>query len=471
MNKLILSLLCFFLVECHSLIHHLVIHRDERRIFKIESFGFLGGGKINLKVSDFTFHTGKVRHNSTSPHNNLDWEIDQRRHLEKLPYKVGFILRHAESESLAQQDLEYLIERNECIFDKKDEKDIIFDLSNTDLWKGSGLEEIVRKDQMGMYSLIFAQCVPVTTPAYVSFQLDASFTNPGPNYLSAGDKPLPLIYFIYFFIFLGMLGTWSYLLFKKKTSGNSIVVVHSVHYYMLLLLVFKCMTLLCESIRYHYIALYGVSETWNAIYYVFAALKGVLLFVVILLIGTGYSLVRNYLTDQDKRILLIVLVLQVINNIAMVVLEENAPGSVGYITLRDILHLVDLICCLAIILPIVWSIRHLRQAAEVDGKAQANLVKLTQFRQFYMLTLMYIYFTRIAVYLLEATVPFYLLWLGPFCAEGAAAIFYLLTGYSFRPSTDNPYLPVRTEEGEGQEYGLDGDSDDERGLELPKRGV
>eukprot|EP00981_Chlorochromonas_danica_P015232 scaffold11024_cov179-Ochromonas_danica.AAC.2 len=292
-----------------------IIHRDERRIFKIESFGFLGGGKINLKVSDFTFHTGKVRHNSTSPHNNLDWEIDQRRHLEKLPYKVGFILRHAESESLAQQDLEYLIERNECIFDKKDEKDIIFDLSNTDLWKGSGLEEIVRKDQMGMYSLIFAQCVPVTTPAYVSFQLDASFTNPGPNYLSAGDKPLPLIYFIYFFIFLGM------------------------------------------------------------------------------------------------------------------------------------------------------------QAAEVDGKAQANLVKLTQFRQFYMLTLMYIYFTRIAVYLLEATVPFYLLWLGPFCAEGAAAIFYLLTGYSFRPSTDNPYLPVRTEEGEGQEYGLDGDSDDERGLELPKRGV
>jgi hypothetical protein len=59
------------------------------------------------------------------------------------------------------------------------------------------------------------------------------------------------------------------------------------------------------------------------------------------------------------------------------------------------------------------------------------------------------------VFLLAATVPFYLLWLGPFFSEVAAFGYYALTGFSFRPSVDNPYLPVRSEDEEGMEYGLD----------------
>jgi hypothetical protein len=50
------------------------------------------------------------------------------------------------------------------------------------------------------------------------------------------------------------------------------------------------------------------------------------------------------------------------------------PHTQGWITWHDILHLVDIVCCCAILFPIVWSIRHLRQAAAADGKAQHNLV-------------------------------------------------------------------------------------------------
>ena len=39
-------------------------------------------------------------------------------------------------------------------------------------------------------------------------------------------------------------------------------------------------------------------------------------------------------------------------------------------------------CCL-ILLPIVWSIRHLRESSEVDGKAARNLERLKRFRKFY----------------------------------------------------------------------------------------
>lgn len=146
---------------------------------------------------------------------------------------------------------------------------------------------------------------------------------------------------------------------------------------------------------------------------------------------------------------------------AIIVVEETAPGSQGWLTWRDLLHLLDIICCCAILLPIVWSIRHLRQAAEVDGKAQHSLMKLQLFRQFYVMVVAYIYFTRIAVYLLAATIPFNYLWLGPCSQESATLLFFVITGWKFRPAPNNPYFPVEAEEMEEQEYGLQDREDEE----------
>jgi hypothetical protein len=41
---------------------------------------------------------------------------------------------------------------------------------------------------------------------------------------------------------------------------------------------------------------------------------------------------------------------------------------------------------------------------------------------------------------LAATIPFYLLWLGDLFTELATLIFYVVSGYQFRPAVDNPYL-------------------------------
>ena len=70
-------------------------------------------------------------------------------------------------------------------------------------------------------------------------------------------------------------------------------------------------------------------------------------------------------------------------------------------TWTQILHLVDIVCCCAVLFPIVWSIKHLREASQTDGKAARSLHKLTLFRQFYVMVVSYIYFTRIVVYLLR----------------------------------------------------------------------
>ena len=116
------------------------------------------------------------------------------------------------------------------------------------------------------------------------------------------------------------------------------------------------------------------------------------------------------------------------------VLEETAPGSQMWLTWRDILHGLDIVCCCAILFPIVASIQHLRVASEVTGKGQANLAKLQNFRNFYGVVVAYIYFTRIAVFLIEATIPYDFLWLGNFFTEFGTFVFYVITGANFGPS-------------------------------------
>ena len=50
-------------------------------------------------------------------------------------------------------------------------------------------------------------------------------------------------------------------------------------------------------------------------------------FSVIMLVGTGWSLLKPFLNIREKKILLAVLPLQVIDNIALVVMEEMSPVS------------------------------------------------------------------------------------------------------------------------------------------------
>ena len=452
------------LISSNALIHNLNIRNDDRDLFKIETFGFVAGGVAKLTISEISTDTLQ---NYNSKHNTNDYVYDASgnnrirylkasKNVTEINYNMGFIMRKASSESAAQQDLESIVESGKCIFDMIQNDDYYIDVSKPEIWKTK-----LRKDHEiitgseGLYSLIFARCEP-KGDYLVNFKLHAEFANPGPNYLSAGDAPLPKIYFAFFVLFTLALGLWIYILVKDNAT------VHRIHYMMAVLLLLKCFTLLFEAIRYHYIASVGekMAETWSIVYYIFAFLKGIMLFTVILLIGSGWSLMKPYLNDKEKKIIMVVLTLQVIDNIAMIILEETSPGSQGWLTWRDILHLVDILCCCAILFPIIWSIKHLRLAAEADGKAHTNLIKLQLFRTFYVMVVCYVYFTRIIVYLIAATIPFYMLWLGAFSTELATLLFYVITGYKFRPAVDNPYLAVRQDEEnvdkeDGGEYGLE----------------
>jgi len=433
-------------------IHDLKVKGDTRSLFKVETFCFEEHGVMNITVKNF-----EVQHTAGGG------------------IRAGFIMIKTKSESEMQQMLEESVEDGTCLLesDMFEPEDLMVDMSapehahNSEAtvkrWRKTNKYQVVGAGDAGLYSLVFARCEPADSNVAVSFHLHAAFWNPGPNYLSACEEALPVLFAVFAACFGAALVAWTYVIVTRRKN------VHHIHILMAVLLVVKVLAIFFDSIRYHYIATTGAAEAWSIIYYVFAFLKGLLLFTVILLIGTGWSLIKPHLNDREKKIVLIVLVLQVLDNIALVVLEEMAPGSKRWYTWRDVLHLVDIVCCCAILFPIVWSIRHLRQAAAADGKAEHTLMKLTLFRQFYIMVVAYIYFTRIIVFLLAATMPYDWMWLRFMFTELATLVFYVVTGYKFMPKDDNPYLPVAKDDPDenSSEFGLGPEADGD--LELPAK--
>uniref|UniRef100_A0A7N6BZX3 GOST seven transmembrane domain-containing protein n=1 Tax=Anabas testudineus TaxID=64144 RepID=A0A7N6BZX3_ANATE len=292
---------------------------------------------------------------------------------------------------------------------------------------------IVGPRSEGLYNLKFHYCKS-------GMFVNVTETNPG-SYLSAAEIPLSRLYICMAGVFFIAALVWVYTLMKHRYS------VFKIHWLMAALAFTKSISLVFHSINYHFINTQGRPiEGWAVMYYITHLLKGALLFITLALIGTGWAFVKYILSDKEKKIFMIVIPLQVLANVAYIIIESTEEGSSEYNLWKEILFLVDLICCGAILFPVVWSIRHLQEASSTDGKAAMNLEKLKLFRHYYVMIVCYIYFTRIIAILLKVTMPFQWQWCYEFLVEVSTLIFFVMTGYKFRPASNNPYLQLPQDE-------------------------
>ncbi|KAI3804503.1 hypothetical protein L1987_26096 [Smallanthus sonchifolius] len=407
----LLLLLLTFISTSTAEIRFTEIRSDPRPIIPFDEFGFTHNGRLELNVSKLSF---------SSPDPDLS--------------KLGFFLCTRDSWLHVLQQ----IEDGEigCAL----QSNIIKEVYNfNSLTKGATtINYFYLQSDADQYTLVFANCLPQLKLSMdvrsAMYNLDGRSKTR--DYLSAGITILPRVYFLFFLVYFILASAWIYLLYKKRLT------VFAIHFFMLAVVILKALNLLCEAEDKSYIKRTGSAHGWDVLFYIFSFLKGITLFTLIVLIGTGWSFLKPYLQDKEKKVLMIVIPLQVVANIAQVVIDESGPYGQDWVTWKQVFLLVDVICCCAILFPIVWSIKNLREAARTDGKAAVNLMKLTLFRQYYVVVICYIYFTRVVVYALETITSYKYLWTSVVAAELATLAFYVFTGYNFKPEAHNPYLAV-----------------------------
>ncbi|EDL38250.1 G protein-coupled receptor 108, isoform CRA_c, partial [Mus musculus] len=303
---------------------------------------------------------------------------------------------------------------------------------------------ISSRAEEGQYSLNFHNCHNSIPGQEQPFDLTVMIREKNPEgFLSAAEIPLFKLYLIMSACFLAADIFWVSVLCKNTYS------VFKIHWLMAALAFTKSVSLLFHSINYYFINSQGHPiEGLAVMHYITHLLKGALLFITIALIGSGWAFVKYMLSDKEKKIFGIVIPLQVLANVAYIVIESREEGASDYGLWKEILFLVDLICCGAILFPVVWSIRHLQDASGTDGKVAVNLARLKLFRHYYVMVICYIYFTRIIAILLQVAVPFQWQWLYQLLVESSTLAFFVLTGYKFQPAGDNPYLQLPQEDEE-----------------------
>ncbi|XP_019185107.1 PREDICTED: protein GPR107-like [Ipomoea nil] len=419
---LLLSLSIVYLAAAE--IKTLKITSDSRAMILFERFGFTHTGHASIAVSSVA-----VFSTLAAPE----------------PSHLGFFL--LSQESLIQVLLELQQNPQFCVLDSK-YINLLFTFRDLSPPPNSSFNRSYPITAPNEYSLFFANCAPESK---VSMEVRTELYNLDgqvKDYLSAGLTQIPTLYFFFSLVYFGFLAFWVYICYTNKTS------VHRIHLLMAGLLIMKALNLLCAAEDKHYVKVSGTAHGWDVLFYIFQFIRVVLLFTVIILIGTGWSFLKPFLQEREKKVLMIVIPLQVLANVASVVIGETGPFIKDWVTWNQVFLIVDIVCCCAIIFPIVWSIRGLRETSKTDGKAARNLAKLTLFRQFYIVVIGYLYFTRIVVFALRTIAAYKYQWVANAAEEIANLAFYLTMFYMFMPVEKNQYFALDDDEEEAAELAL-----------------
>eukprot|EP01061_Rhynchopus_euleeides_P000899 TRINITY_DN10643_c1_g1_i1.p1 TRINITY_DN10643_c1_g1~~TRINITY_DN10643_c1_g1_i1.p1 ORF type:complete len:485 (+),score=208.57 TRINITY_DN10643_c1_g1_i1:71-1525(+) len=447
-----LLLLAVLIEPAAAHIYTLNVAHDTRRVMDLGVFGFHNNGRVILRIKSLSLDDKEA---------------------EKSLKHVGFTLDRVSTALMARREKNHgkgaaaqkgiCFISDEAIMTAEKAKDLSWRQKyplETRLMHQSPLQidfPAVKIRTPGLYALFFYNCkkyandtetrpVEYTRPppsVPVSFEVEVELFNIYQNgqvsYASYGKRFLAEMYLGFTFLFLILFAAWAYELVSYRPK------VHNIHHLMTVLLVFKIMTLFTETGKEFIARHTGRPSAWSYFYYGFLTLRGIMLFTIIMLIGTGWSFVRPFLNDRDKKLLMFVLPLQILIHVVVCYIEETSEGDASYASWRNALLFLDIICCSVVVIPTIWNIKLMTETKSSDKDA-LNIIRLRQFRAFYFIVCAYIYFTRLMVPILETMMMYDKTWVAPCLSEIASASFYYVSGDKFKPSNEYAAAPATLKE-------------------------
>ncbi|KAJ0235091.1 Protein CANDIDATE G-PROTEIN COUPLED RECEPTOR 6 [Hirschfeldia incana] len=364
-------------------INSITISDDSRPVILLQKFGFTQTGHVTISIS------------SSSSQN---------------PSRTGFYL--VEEEMVLRVDIELQKNPSFCVLDSH---------------YVHHFDQSYQVTSPGVYSLFFASCVPGTK---VSMKFQTEMYNLDPNgskyYLPAGSTQLPGLFFVLTLCYLTFFGLWVYLCYNKKQR---------IHVLIAALLLTKALSLVCAAEVKHYVSTTGTPHGWSIPFYVFQFMANVLLFMVIVLVGTGWSLLKPKLQEKEKKLLMMVIPFEVISTIGSVVIGETGPYVQNWLLWTYIFLFAEVCCWVAMRWVIVLWMCFLRKTS------RKTVITSPFFGKFYSLVFVYLIFTRVGVLALREIVDYKDQWVSNAAGEIATLAFYaLMCYYMFRPMERNGYF-------------------------------
>jgi len=263
----------------HAEIKTTSIVSDPRLIILFEQFGFASGGRATISIS------------------RAAWQLRRGSRRKSVdPSLMGFVLISGAQFPKVNNQTEYAAADPPggggggfCVLTSDYALPV---LRLNDVAPG-GASTTVTIDDPDEYAVVFSNCqdgaevtMDVRTEMY-NVRRDAS--GGVRDYLPVGLQPLPAIYAGVSAVYLAFLAGWAWTCCRRRAAAERI------HAVMGALLLFKALKTACAAEDAWFVERTGTPHGWDVAFYVFGFFKGILLFTVIVLIGTGWSFLKPYL--------------------------------------------------------------------------------------------------------------------------------------------------------------------------------
>ncbi|KAL4585936.1 hypothetical protein LXL04_010563 [Taraxacum kok-saghyz] len=386
----VLFLALLFITPSTADIISLNMRSDRRHNILFSKFGFSHTGHLSIEISSV-----KVTSTSSQPN----------------PSRIGFFLLPHQLVSNYYYDFQ--LNPNMCVLDNE-YISVLFTFQDVYAHSNSSFNRSypVSLSSPDVYILYFANC---NRRSFVTMNVRLELYNTyndTKDYLSAGLTYLPSLYLVFSVAYLCFLGFWIFVCLKNRHD------FHTIHFVMGVLLVATIGYFIFATAYQRDLKATGSRDDdgWISAWFdIFQLIRFVLLFSVIGLIGTGWSLWNPFLRGKDKLFLTAVILLEVWAN--------GDAISAG----------VDFVCCIVVFLWVAWSAASLRQTREDDEKS-VEKETLEKLELFMPVVYVYVTFSRIIVGLLVATFVEYTAPLVTHAADETSGLVFCMVMFDlFRP--------------------------------------